>query len=434
MMSSVIFRAGLASWAVYAPLRGTLFRHNLVVCSRLKTGITPRRAFATSGTRFVNSTAGSSPTPTPNTKKLTVWEKVKHEAHHYWDGTKLLGLEVKISSKLLIKMASGYELTRREYKQLQRTTNDIFRLFPFAVFVLVPFAELLLPVALKLFPNMLPSTYESKPEKEKKLKILRKTRAKVGEVLRNSRSNIKLPSTVTPEQRADFKDFYSKIRSSSKEEISHEQLIRVARLFKDDLVLDNVSRSVLVAMAKYINMKPFGSDQILRYRIRHKMLKIKNDDKLIMYEHVESLSVQELQMACASRGIKVHGVAPEDLRDHLKNWLHMRLREKIPSTLLLLSNAYTYGDVTYYDNQYAALEAVLSSLPEEIYHETELEVDDENITHQQRLNVVKEQEQLIKDEVSQERERVVIVKDKLSLDEPDREDEPVHNEKEKASA
>jgi hypothetical protein len=36
------------------------------------------------------------------------------------------------------------------------------RLVPFAVFVVVPFMELLLPVALKLFPNMLPSTFEDK--------------------------------------------------------------------------------------------------------------------------------------------------------------------------------------------------------------------------------------------------------------------------------
>jgi len=36
------------------------------------------------------------------------------------------------------------------------------RLIPFAVFVIVPFMELLLPVALKLFPNMLPSTFEDK--------------------------------------------------------------------------------------------------------------------------------------------------------------------------------------------------------------------------------------------------------------------------------
>jgi LETM1 and EF-hand domain-containing protein 1 len=33
-------------------------------------------------------------------------------------------------------------------------------LIPFSVFLVVPFMELLLPVALKLFPNMLPSTFE----------------------------------------------------------------------------------------------------------------------------------------------------------------------------------------------------------------------------------------------------------------------------------
>jgi LETM1 and EF-hand domain-containing protein 1 len=51
--------------------------------------------------------------------KLTVWQKVKKEAAHYWDGTKLLVAEVKISSKLALKMAAGYELTRREHRQVQ---------------------------------------------------------------------------------------------------------------------------------------------------------------------------------------------------------------------------------------------------------------------------------------------------------------------------
>lgn len=46
--------------------------------------------------------------------------------------------------------------------QLRRTTQDLLRLIPFAVFIIVPFMELLLPVALKLFPNMLPSTFEDK--------------------------------------------------------------------------------------------------------------------------------------------------------------------------------------------------------------------------------------------------------------------------------
>ncbi len=50
-------------------------------------------------------------------KKLTLWQKVKKEVVHYWDGTKLLGTEIKISSKLALKMAGGYELTRREHRQ-----------------------------------------------------------------------------------------------------------------------------------------------------------------------------------------------------------------------------------------------------------------------------------------------------------------------------
>ena len=90
------------------------------------------------------------------------WSKVKHEASHYWNGSKLLAKEVRIASRLQWKLLHGDSLTRRERRQLKRTTTDILRLIPFAVFIIVPFMELLLPVALKLFPNMLPSTFEDK--------------------------------------------------------------------------------------------------------------------------------------------------------------------------------------------------------------------------------------------------------------------------------
>jgi len=43
--------------------------------------------------------------------------------------------------------------------QLVRTTADLFRLVPFLVFIIVPFAEFLLPFVLKFFPGMLPSTF-----------------------------------------------------------------------------------------------------------------------------------------------------------------------------------------------------------------------------------------------------------------------------------
>jgi LETM1 and EF-hand domain-containing protein 1 len=100
--------------------------------------------------------------PEPEPKK-SLWQRFKHEMVHYWHGSKLLAKEVRITSRLFWKSTvKGQQLTRREHKQLVRTTADIFRLVPMLVFVLVPFMEFALPIALRLFPNMLPSTFETK--------------------------------------------------------------------------------------------------------------------------------------------------------------------------------------------------------------------------------------------------------------------------------
>lgn len=347
--------------------------------------------------------------------KLTLWEKVKHEANHYWDGTKLLGYEMKVSFKLVLKSAAGYELTRRENRQLERTIQDIVRLVPFSMFVIVPFAELLLPIALKLFPNLLPSTYESTSDKEKKTKSLRATREKVSSLLRET-VKMRLPSTVTDEQSAEFKDFITKLTLGI-EQPSKEQTMKVARLFKDDTVLDNLQRAQLVAMSKYLNLQPIGTNEMLRFRIRYKLLKIKQDDRAIEYEGVDSLNAPELQAACASRGIKINGIATADLNHHLKMWLDLTLKEKIPATLLVLSNAYTYGSLNSQETIYDALQAVLSSMPEEVHHVVEAAVDSD-ITNKKRLDLLKEQEELIETETKQVEDTGVKipVKDKIILD------------------
>lgn len=56
---------------------------------------------------------------------------------------------------------SPRRLTASSFPQFLRICADLFRLVPFLVFVVVPFMEFLLPVAVKLFPNMLPSTFET---------------------------------------------------------------------------------------------------------------------------------------------------------------------------------------------------------------------------------------------------------------------------------
>lgn len=144
-------------------------------------------------------------------KKLTLGQRIMKEVHHYWDGTKLLAAEVRISSKLAVKMSAGYELTRREHRQLQRTVQDLGRLVPFSVFVIVPFAELLLPIALRLFPNLLPSTYEGQKSKESKATKLRATRKEVSNFLRSTLRESGLPVSAANAQREEFTEFFRKV-------------------------------------------------------------------------------------------------------------------------------------------------------------------------------------------------------------------------------
>lgn len=56
---------------------------------------------------------------------MTIGQKIKHEIQHYWDGTKLLATEVRISTKLAMKMAAGYELSRRESRQVSQLLSGI---------------------------------------------------------------------------------------------------------------------------------------------------------------------------------------------------------------------------------------------------------------------------------------------------------------------
>jgi LETM1 and EF-hand domain-containing protein 1 len=373
--------------------------------------------------------------------KLTVWQKVKKEAHHYWDGTKLLVTEVKISSRLALKMAAGYELTRREHRQLQRTVQDLGRLVPFSVFVLVPFAELLLPIALKLFPNMLPSTYEGQSSKDAKAKSLRSTRKEVSSFLRQTLKETGLPVSAVNAQKEEFADFFRKVRTTG-ESPSQEDIIKVCKIFKDDLTLDNLSRPQLVAICRYMNLSSFGTDNFLRYQVRLRMRQIKRDDRAISFEGVSSLSVPELQTAAASRGLRTHGVSPARLREDLQTWLDLRLKFNIPSTLLVLSNAFVYaqGKDSEMTSQIDALQAVLSSIPEELYHEIELEVHSAEgaATNKQRLEVLREQQELIDEENEQaqghENKATASPKDTENIDEEEKPKQADPKEAEEAEA
>ncbi|KIM80784.1 hypothetical protein PILCRDRAFT_822055 [Piloderma croceum F 1598] len=334
------------------------------------------------------------------------WKKVKHEAAHYWHGTKLLVSEVRISARLQWKILHGESLTRRERRQLRRTTQDILRLVPFAVFIIVPFMELLLPVALKLFPNMLPSTFEDKFAAEEKQRKLLRVRLEMAKFLQETLRESGLKANAHIVGSDAFKEFFRKVRSTG-ESPSATDIVNVAKLFDDDLTLDNLSRPQLVSMCRYMGLNAFGTDNFLRGAIRSRLMNLRRDDQAIDSEGVDELSTSELQAACQSRGIRTGGVSPARLREELTTWIQLHLHNRVSGVLLILGRAFHFDRKPGEDEDgktaiVASLESVLSGLPDNLLNEAELEVDSEKASYKQKLEVLQQQEELIEDEEEQE--------------------------------
>ncbi|KAF0901130.1 hypothetical protein E2562_038039 [Oryza meyeriana var. granulata] len=332
--------------------------------------------------------------------KLKHWkDEFVSTLQHYWLGTKLLWTDVRISSRLLVKLAGGKSLSRRERQQLTRTTADIFRLVPFAVFIIVPFMEFLLPVFLKLFPNMLPSTFQDKMKEEEALKRKLKARMEYAKFLQDTAKEMAKEvqtsrSGEIKQTAEDLDEFLNKVRRG--ERVSNDEILNFAKLFNDELTLDNMSRPRLVNMCKYMGIRPFGTDHYLRFMLRKKLQDIKNDDKMIQAEGVESLSEEELRQACRERG-HLGLLSIEEMRQQLRDWLDLSLNHAVPSSLLILSRAFTVSGKMKPEE---AVVATLSSLPDEVVDTvgTVLPSEDSVSERRRKLEFLEMQEELIKEE------------------------------------
>lgn len=202
---------------------------------------------------------------------------------------------------------------------------------------------------------------------------------------------------------------------STGETPSTDEIVKVARLFENDLTLDNLSRPQLVSICRYMNINAFGTDNFLRYTIRNRMKQIKEDDRVIESEGINALSLPELQSACQSRGIRSNAVSERHMRAELHQWIDLHLHRGLSGTLLILSKAFSYlrpvdqqhvvqdaADDSSQEEILRSLKTTLASLPDALLNETELDISSDEASYKQRLEVLQEQEELIEEEEEQE--------------------------------
>lgn len=350
------------------------------------------------------------------------WGHMKEELKTYWQGSKLLWHDVKTATNLMHRITQGHTLTRRERRQLIRTASDLFRLVPFALFIIIPFMELLLPVALKLFPNMLPSTFTSQHKREEDLKRQLQLRLHLASFLQDTMANVAQKRVTSDSQNKDSASQLLRLIEDVREgkRLTNEDLQKLAKLFSDDITLDNVGRPQLVNMCKYMGLSPYGTDSLLRFQLRRQMENIKKDDLAIRQEGLDSLSYQELISACRTRGMRTTGLTMAGYKRNLKQWLELSLDMEVPATLLIMSRALAIQEVPAsltpkqkkklsaaadhgQQESMDQLASALSSMDEEVIEEVLVEsgIHDRGL----KLEVLERQNQLIAEELQEQKER-----------------------------
>ncbi|KAF8822333.1 LETM1 family protein [Cardiosporidium cionae] len=266
-------------------------------------------------------------------------------------GCKLFYANFRVSYQLVRKKILGHPLRLREHKLLVRTTSDTLKLIPFSLFFIVPFAEFAAPFVIRLFPNMLPSTFIEKQydsgNLQRKLKAKKELAGFFQELIHERTRQI---LEVNPEKsirdRAELLEDFQR-KNLQKEDtdtdpfLSLKDTLRFAKLFKSEFVMEKMSLRTLQVMCRLLGLEPYGIHTHVVLQLRHHLVHIQREDRDILWEGVENLSHEELIEACKDRGMRFYDISDESMRAQMTQWLEFSSHRDIPPILLLWSRCIT---------------------------------------------------------------------------------------------
>lgn len=338
--------------------------------------------------------------PVKKPLKTRIWEEIVH----YYHGFRLLFIDANISRKLIWRVLNGNKLTRRENRLLLRTTSDLFRLVPFSLFIIIPFMELCLPLFIKFFPGMLPSTFQTSKEREDKLKASLQVKLEVAKFLQKTLDEMAVQNHGEDNKSEDakqFSEFFKNVKDP-KHYVTKEEIYKFSKRFEDEITLDSLSREQLTALCKVLEIQTFATTNILRFQLQMKLRSLAADDHVIHREGVNSLDVMELQQACKSRGMRAYGMTTDKMRQQLQQWIDLSLDEKVPPILLLLSRALMVSDEISASEQ---LKETIRSLPDALGAQTKAAIGEleGKIDSRTKIAVLKDEERKIKEELEEQK-------------------------------
>ena len=213
-----------------------------------------------------------------------------------------------------------------------------------------------------------------------------------------------------------FLAFLEKARNG--EMLPAEEIIKYASYFEDELTLDNMPRMQLVNFCRYMSIPPYGSDNVLRFQLRHRMRILLEDDQRILWEGIDSLTKMELREACQERGMRSTGLSKEAYNRALQQWLDLSVNRNVPISLLIMSRTFFLqkemtsqtSPVDEENKSVAGLADAISGLDKDVVNEVVLSVasseeksSDPDVV-KIKLEVLEHQNELIEEEKKEREE------------------------------
>ena len=241
----------------------------------------------------------------------------------------------------------------KERLKMSNTKIDLLKMIPFSFFIIVPGAELTLPLCLYLFPNMIPSTFISKTKAEKSIVHLLDARNIYADAL--YQYMLKRTSMAGKPLEEFNKFLYTSKHSLNKKELL-EYHSHFAELFKfahmDDKTLLNVCR--LLTMEPWTGFKVFGrmifdpyykikglitkrkvtelwapdnfvtafiSKYLLLFQLKSHLNRIREDDYLLITEDMTVIDQETIITCCRQRAIETEDSSYQEIMDDITDWV-----------------------------------------------------------------------------------------------------------------
>ena len=304
-----------------------------------------------------------------------VWHELKNVGY----GFKLLYKDFKFYMNVKKKLYLQ-KYHRPSYKvkvKLDKVKKDFIKFIPFSFFIVVPFAEFLLPAWLIIFPNSIPSQFLniSEEEKNKQLKMkVTETRNMAVEkllfIMPKYLTGLENDPSIEQEDKQMIKPLKSILKS---ENTLPTDLLYFRHLFEKYFAFSQFPATTLVYFCNFMGFEPVTGlgaiNNILKYmklnvsleapvvRLFTKFMiqrslnlyfgNIRHEDELLTFENLEHFTDEELNYVCYRRGIQFYDKTYAQKMKDLNLWLSISNLRNVPHSLLLYARIvdYAYQDL-----------------------------------------------------------------------------------------